>query len=75
MATGIPGPLPKSARKFYVTPHFYGRRTYFHVESDIDVDVGPSGKRRVFWNIERAQQRADELNADHQQNAAQGGGD
>lgn len=62
MGTGIPGPLPKSTSRFRVIPRYNGRRMYFNVESDVDIDIGPKGRRRVFWSIERAQRRADFLN-------------
>lgn len=74
MTTGIPGPLPKSVRNFRVIPRYNGRRTFFNVESDTDTDLDSAGKRRVFWNIERAQQRADELNADELEAALGRGG-
>ncbi len=63
MATGIPGPLPTEAYVWRVVPRHNGRSTFFNVESDTDVDVGPNGCRTVFRRIENAQRRADQLNA------------
>lgn len=71
MSIGIGGPLPKP--NWRVHSHYNGRRTWFTVESQYDIDQGKRG-RRVFYNIERAQARAKELNSfDEAWRAAQRG--
>lgn len=62
MGQGIGGGLPRGAYTFYAVPRYRNRRTYFTVESHIEVDRTNSGRARTFRNKASADNRADLLN-------------
>ena len=73
MGQGIGGGLPREAYTFKAIPRYRNRRTYFTVESHVDVDQTRSGRARTFHNKAAAENRADSLNRERAAIAAQAG--
>lgn len=62
MSCGIGGGLSKEAYKFKPVSHYKNLRTFFTVESHVDVDCTQNGRTRVFRSIKAAERRAEFLN-------------
>ncbi len=62
MGQGIPGGLPSAAYQYHAVSNYRNRRTFFTVESHVDADMTPGGRKRTFRNKASAENRADALN-------------
>jgi hypothetical protein len=62
MGMGIGGGLPRAAYRYEAVPHYKNRRTFFTVESHIEADTTPGGRKRTFSTRAAAENRADALN-------------
>lgn len=73
MGQGIGGGLPRDAYLFEAIPRYENRRTFYRVESHVEVDRTASGAPRKFRNRATAENRADALNRERAAIAAQAG--
>ena len=62
MGMGVGGGLPSAAYVYKAVPHYRNRRSYFTVESHVEVDLTPGGRPRTFCKKSSADNRADALN-------------
>ncbi len=54
--------LPREAHRYKVVPHYRDRKTFFTVESYVDIDTRKDSTPRSFKSAARAEARAAKMN-------------